>query len=279
MKEQLKRNLTPAITITLINFYVLGRVIAKDDWVHGLGYFLFFHAAVFLIYRFTLPPLPENPNPVKQPKQELLVTLTLMVVGLAAIFANFYMRSTGETYIPLIRLPVIFLMMLCTFPVALALYLLFKRYKLPQLGLRVKPWKILLLGFLIWALTGIFSGIFNYEGWLWKMAYEEMGLTGLIVQGLIGAAVVEEFSRFVLQTRLNQFIRNPFTCIIIASIVWTAYHIPITYFKTESAFSTFNYCMQIIPLGFIWGYLTYKTKSFLPAVIAHGLNLWGFQNG
>src|SRR5688572_3109441 len=280
MLDLLRRNLLPVTILTIINFYVLARFISKDAWLHGIGYFLFFHAAVFIIYKFPLPPTPENANPVKQPRQELLVTLGLVVIGLLAISGNFYMRSTGLTYSPFVRLPVILLMVTCTFPVALAIYLLFKRYKLPELGLRFKPWQILLLGFIIWAVTGIFSGIFHYEGWLWKAGYEELGgVVGLFLQGIIGAALAEEFFRFVLQTRLNRFIENSFTCIIMASTIWAFYHFPVTYFNSRDAFSTTNYCIQIIPLGFVWSFLIYRTKSIMPSILVHGLNLWGFQNG
>lgn len=56
-------------------------------------------------------------------------------------------------------------------------------------------------------------------------------------------------------------------------------HFPVTFFKEADLLGTFVYCIQIIPIGFIWGYLTQRTKSIVPATIAHGINLWGFQNG
>jgi membrane protease YdiL (CAAX protease family) len=34
----------------------------------------------------------------------------------------------------------------------------------------------------------------------------------------------------------------------------------------------------MMPIGFLWGYLTHRTKSLLPAVLVHGLNFWGLQN-
>jgi membrane protease YdiL (CAAX protease family) len=56
-------------------------------------------------------------------------------------------------------------------------------------------------------------------------------------------------------------------------------HFPVTYNKTGDGIGVFFYCIQIIPLGVIWGYLTQRTKSIVPATLAHGINLWGLQNG
>ena len=56
-------------------------------------------------------------------------------------------------------------------------------------------------------------------------------------------------------------------------------HFPVTYFKGAEISGTLVYCIQIIPIGFIWGYMTQRTKSIVPSTISHGINLWGFQNG
>jgi membrane protease YdiL (CAAX protease family) len=36
--------------------------------------------------------------------------------------------------------------------------------------------------------------------------------------------------------------------------------------------------IRIIPIGLVWGYLTHRTKSFVPATLVHGANFWGLQN-
>jgi membrane protease YdiL (CAAX protease family) len=33
-----------------------------------------------------------------------------------------------------------------------------------------------------------------------------------------------------------------------------------------------------MPLGFLWGYITHRTKSLFPSIVIHALNLWGLQN-
>jgi membrane protease YdiL (CAAX protease family) len=129
-------------------------------------------------------------------------------------------------------------------------------------------------------LTGLFALIFNRSGILWEQEMkEEGGFFGLIFRGIIGAALVEEFYRFVIQTRFENSYRTIGINILFASTIWAFMHFPVTYFKSREILNTLIYCIQIIPLGFIWGYLTQRTKSILPSIMVHGLNLWGFQNG
>ena len=36
--------------------------------------------------------------------------------------------------------------------------------------------------------------------------------------------------------------------------------------------------LDIVPLGLLWGYLTHRTGSLVPAVLLHLTNFWGLQN-
>lgn len=101
----------------------------------------------------------------------------------------------------------------------------------------------------------------------------------MICSGLIMAEPAEDFSWFVMQSRLQRVIHSSGFSILIATVLWAFMHFPINYFKGSPVSSIIVYCIQIIPLGFIWGYLTHRTKSIVPAALAHGFNLWGFQNG
>jgi membrane protease YdiL (CAAX protease family) len=164
-------------------------------------------------------------------------------------------------------------------PLGILIYLLYKKYKLLQLGLYVKPLISLLLGFIIWGLTGLFALVFHESGMLWEAGLKEIGgLVGLILVGVINSALFEEFNRFVIQSRFEKIISTNGINILFATSIWALMHFPMAYNKSEDISSTLIYCVQIIPIGFIWGYLTQRTKSILPVVIAHGLNLWGFQN-
>ena len=102
----------------------------------------------------------------------------------------------------------------------------------------------------------------------------------MILQGIIGAGLVEEFSRFAMQSRFEKVFKHFGFNILFATTIWAFMHFPVNYFKEGMLVSDIIiYCVQIIPIGFVWGYLTQRTKSILPATMVHGLNLWGFQNG
>lgn len=36
--------------------------------------------------------------------------------------------------------------------------------------------------------------------------------------------------------------------------------------------------VSILPLGLMWGYITYRTKSLIRTTLVHGFNVWGLQN-
>jgi membrane protease YdiL (CAAX protease family) len=101
----------------------------------------------------------------------------------------------------------------------------------------------------------------------------------MILQGVIGAGLVEEFSRFVMQSSFERVFKRFGFNILFATTIWAFMHFPVTYFRGTNISETLIYCIQIIPIGFIWGYLTHRSRSIVPATIVHGLNLWGFQNG
>jgi membrane protease YdiL (CAAX protease family) len=200
------------------------------------------------------------------------------LLGAIFITINFYLKTNFENIGFLIKLPFLLGMLFFTFPLGIAVYLLFKKYKLTQLGIKIKPFSFILLGILVWGLTGIFSYVFNRSGILWKLAFEELGGIAGLLSGIISAGLVEEFSRFVMQTRFEKVFKSSGFGILFATIIWSLMHFPTNYFKGYALGGIFTYCLQIIPLGFVWGYLTYRTKSIVPATLIHGLNLWGFQN-
>jgi len=279
MKE-IKDNIQILVIMTLINFTVLWNYISNGNTLHGIGYFIFFYASILTIHFFTKRIPPKNEIEVKEPKKELLLIVLFSLLGVVFITINFYLKSNSEQIGFLIRLPILLGMLFFTVPVGIAIYLLMKKYKIPQLGIRFKPIEYLLLGLLIWGLTGLFAFIFNKSGILWVEGYKELGgVSGIILQGVIGAGLVEEFSRFVIQSRFERVFRISGFNILFATTIWAFMHFPVNYFKGGQVSEIITYCIQIIPIGFIWGYLTHRTKSIVPATLAHGINLWGFQNG
>lgn len=257
---------------------VLWNFIARGDTKHGIGYFLFFWIAVVCIHFFTEKFPPKNEIQVKAPKRELIVALLFSAIGAVLIGLNFYFKS-HPIEIGLVKIPFILGMFLFTFPLGLAIYLLIKKYKILDLGIRTNPILYVFLGLLVWGLTGLFAYLFNPQGIIWKEGLQEMGgILGLIINGLIAAALAEEFTRFIIQSRFEKVIKVEGLNILFATIIWAFMHFPMAYFQSNDTISTTIYCIQIIPLGFVWGYLTHRTKSIVPAILAHGFNLWGLQN-
>jgi membrane protease YdiL (CAAX protease family) len=279
MKE-IKDHIQILFIMTLINFVVLWNYISDGKTLHGIGYFIFFYVAILTIHSFTKKIPPKNEIVVKKPKNELLLILLFSLLGFISITINFYLKSSGEQIGFLIRLPVLLGIFFFTFPLGIAIYLLIKKYKIAQLGLSFKPISYLLLGLSIWGITGLFAFIFNKSGIIWVEGYKELGgVSGIILQGIIGAGLVEEFSRFIMQSRFGQVFKMNGFNILFATVIWSFLHFPKNYFEGGQVTDIVIYCIQIIPIGFIWGYLTHKTKSIVPATLTHGLNLWGFQNG
>lgn len=279
MKE-IKDNIQILVIMTIINIFVIWNYISNDKTLHGIGYFLFFYVSILTIHFFTKRVPPKNEIEVKEPKKELTIAVFFAFLGLLFLSLNFMLKSNVIPDKPITKIPIGLGSIIFAMPLAIFIYLLSKRYSLMNLGLRTKPLTSMFLGLIIWSITGLFAYVFNKEGILWARAYDELGgIIGIIVTGVIGAALFEEFSRFVIQSRFERIFMRPGISILFATTIWSFMHFPVTYFKGSDVSGTLFYCVQIIPIGFIWGYLTQRTKSIIPATIAHGFNLWGFQNG
>lgn len=279
MKE-LKNNSIALVIMTIVNSYLLWNFVNKGKTLHGIGYILFFYSALLAIHFFTNKFPPKKDIEVKEPNKEIAMIILFTLLGAIFISLSYYIKGL----IPPIAIPIKVLVFsgvfLFTFPLGILIYLLVKRYKLLQLGMYTRPLVYFVLGAIVWGLTGFFAYFFNESGIIWKEGLKELGgLGGLIVQSLFSAALVEEFSRFIFQTRFERVYKIAGINILIATSIWAFFHFPMAYSKMHNLVGSFNYCLQIIPLGFVWGYMIQRTKSIVPSVLAHGFNLWGLQNG
>jgi membrane protease YdiL (CAAX protease family) len=278
--QEIKDHFGVLLFMTLINLIVLWKFITQGNLLHGIGYFLFFYLAIFIIHLLTKNISFQKEIIAKEPKKELKVAILFSGLAILSISLNFLLKKEIIPSNILTKIPILLGNLFFAIPLGLVIYLLIKKYKIFNLGLNVKPILIILLGIMIWALTGLFAYFFNPEGILWSRAIEEFGgIFNIIIEGVIGAALAEEFSRFVIQSRFERIFKANGMNILFATTIWSLMHFPVSYYKSEFIFGSMLYCLQIIPLGFIWGYLTQRTKSILPSTLAHGFNLWGFQNG
>jgi membrane protease YdiL (CAAX protease family) len=258
--------------ITVVNLIILAGYTVDGKFRHGIGYFVFFYIAISVIYaltKTTLIPVVVMP----EARRELFWAVGLSVAGLMGLSIHFYCRAQGITIPIFLKLT----MFVFSLPIPLAIYLFAKRYSFRELGFRFTPWRIWLVAVSVLALAGGIAYLANPEGILLQKAMS-YGFVNFLLDGVVIAALSEEFLRFVLQTRLRGVINNPLTCIFVASVVWSLMHLPVALFQGGDAFSIARYLLQLVPLGFVWGYMTYCTGSFLPSVLAHGFNIWGLQN-
>ncbi len=107
-----------------------------------------------------------------------------------------------------------------------------------------------------------------------------MGIAGLLFTGLVSAALPEEFLRMLLQTRLGKAFKNVGMGFVVTSFIWCTMHLPVE----SQGEKTFDWELHatrlftLMPIGYLWGYITHRTRSLLPSVLVHGFNLWGLQN-
>ncbi|MFM2387893.1 MAG: hypothetical protein RL660_2650 [Bacteroidota bacterium] len=276
----IKDNSQILVLMTLINCFVLANHILKGNIKHGIGYFVFFYVAVLAIYTFTNRVPPRHNIEVKEPKKELTIAILFACLGLVFLFLNFMLKAKAFPDKIFTKIPIGLGNLFFATPFGIFIYLLLKRYKFMALGFTTKPLLHIALGICIWAITGIIAYMCNPDGMLWSKAYKEMGgLLGIILQGVIGAALFEEFNRFIIQSRFAGLFKTSGMGILFATTIWAFMHFPVNYSKGCEVADIILYCVQIIPLGFVWGYLTERTKSIVPSIFAHGFNLWGLQNG
>ena len=82
--------------------------------------------------------------------------------------------------------------------------------------------------------------MFFYEsGIIWERGLKEVGgVVGLIFTGIINAALFEEFSRFVIQSRFKKIFKTSGIYILFATTIWAFMHFPMSYYQGGEISST-----------------------------------------
>jgi hypothetical protein len=196
--KDIKDNMEILVIMTVINLAVLWHFISEGKTLHGIGYFMFFYVSVFTIHFFTKKFPPKNEIEVKNPKKELITSTLFAILGLLFLSLNYMSRSNVIPANIFTKIPIGLGSIFFSMPFGLLIYLLLKRYKPMKFGLTTQPIISILLGLIIWTITGLFAYFFNKDGILFVKAYDEIGgVLGIILNGIIGAALFEEFSRFI----------------------------------------------------------------------------------
>ena len=272
------RRYPAAFLIALFTFvFVIYHEYTNNRLLYGIGYvFAVWFGAFVTDVVTTLFPKKDKEFPIKKPVwQEVATIAVCTLLGMVFFIVRFH--GGWETMNPWLKLSFMPLL-LFAFPIALALIYLFRyKYKPSELGGNVRYWY---LAIFIHIIVGSITLLTAPDRSHWGDAYKEMGIAGLLFTGLVSAALPEEFLRMLLQTRLGKAFKNVGMGFVVTSFIWCAMHLPVES-QGEKTFDWELHATRLFtltPIGYLWGYITHRTRSLLPSVLVHGFNLWGLQN-
>jgi membrane protease YdiL (CAAX protease family) len=219
-------------------------------------------------------PSSDRPVAVHGARFETALLFVSLAAGLVWLFARFvrdYRPAPGP-----LRLLWLAVLVGCVFNALPALFLLARRYRLSDLGLRFTGLQAVPI------VVAAFAGsatLLAPTTTTWKAILDESGgSTWAVIGTALLASVPEEFFRFVWQTRVGVWLQRPATGWLVATVAWSLLHGPKDWDETHSLVGTVMGMLNIVPLGLLWGYLTHRTRSILPSVVLHATNVWGLQN-
>lgn len=208
--------------------------------------------------------------------QESAVILICFALGQVFLFFRFSTQWNTMQGFPKYAL---ISLIVFTLPIVLAIiYLFIYRYRPSELGINLRFWYLPLLIHLIWGGIAVTTATNTV---IWHSYFRQYGISSVLISLVLNAALSEEFTRMLLQTRLGSLFHNKGMGFVTATFLWACIHIPKSYPHTKDGTVPLLFFIKlatIIPHGLLWGYMTHRTKSLLPAVLVHGFNLWGLQN-
>jgi len=268
------RHLGVSTSLVVITLIILGNAIVRNSVARAAAYLGVIAVSVVLI-EICLARISAKgkPPPVHDPSLESTAIAVSILGAFAWLVPRFvfgYMPPPGVG-----RLIWLILLLLFVFDIGLAVFFFARRYRPYDLGVRatgLAPVPFIVAVFAFVAIV-VFPGHVT-----WTEIVRESGSPIGVVGIAISAALPEEFLRFSLQTRGAAVFNNRAVAWLLASMVWAALHGPKLWGESHSLLGTGIAVLNIAPLGLLWGYLTFRTKTFLPAMFVHGSNVWGLQN-
>lgn len=229
----------------------------------------------FCIDFYALMRPAKNDFPVRRPVTETIITFLCASLGVAVVMLRFFgpdWEHAGGLY----KISVALVFMLFLYPIGLTIIMLAMGYKFRELGFRLQGFVPSIAVILVTA--GAAFAVAPGRLTLHDVLQEGGGIAGALLMGFVYAGLSEEIFRLICQTRLGAAIRHNGFGWFVASVAWALMHSPKWYAENHNGFEAIFSALRIVPLGLMWGYLTYRTKSILPSVLAHGMNVWGLQN-
>lgn len=219
-----------------------------------------------------------EPVPVRSARRESVFVVAGTLVGATALWLHKVSPELEASHSAL-RIVLAALIFGFVFPVVPMIYLRTCGYRLRDLGfdrrgLRDAVWMVPPL-MLVTAAAALLT---HPEAVTLMRGLDQFGsLVPLLIATFIGAALPEELFRFLVQSRLGR-VFNPASGWFIASVAWAFIHLPAWYAEGGDLLGSAFGCVRIVPLGLMWGYVTYRTGNIWSVWLLHGANLWGLQN-
>jgi len=271
-----RSNPVVSICLGMICAVVLAQAWTGHEFLHAVGYLGGIWLSALLTDAVTLrSPDTSKPFICRNPTRESIAAVVFTLIGFVPLvirFSRWWPLHTGSE-----RIGFSAVLLLFTYPVGLAvLFLARYRYRPDELGVNSRYWYLAAVVNLV---MGIITLAVAPSRSHWGIFLHRAGWNGFLTEALLGAALPEEFTRMLLQTRLAFSLNNRAGGFLVATSIWACMHIP--NFRAQSprgAFGGILAAVTIIPLGLLWGYITHRTRSIVPSVLIHGTNLWGLQN-
>jgi membrane protease YdiL (CAAX protease family) len=278
LSRQLSQLRASKLTTTLLTLIAASTLIEgyrADHIGKSVAYLLAMWLCTIVVDMYVLWYPPQYKIEVRKPKREGLYVIICLLLG----FLFFYIRYFSP--IPWMEMPGIVRILTIPllafiYPIALAIIFLSLRYKLPELGLRFKDTLVALPIIAIVSCTALLVAPDDIT--ISEVINEAGGIPMAIFQGFILAALSEELWRIIVQTRLGGLFGDRGLGWIIATIIWAFMHLPSRLGMIHTVSDAYFGFISIAPIGLMWGYMTHRTKSIIPSIVAHGTNVWGLQN-
>ena len=213
---------------------------------------------------------------IKSPKKELIIIVFTQVI-VAILLIYWFLIAKQHVESQAVKVSMLVLRALFVFPIFFLLYFVwYRKYSLKQLGITNSNYWYIALPII--GLIGLSTYLAYSEGLQFEKIINQNGYLSLLLLGFLTAAIPEEVTRVLLQTRLSQHLNSKTFGWYLAGVIWAFLHLPIFAFRADDYSIALMNVIGILPIGLLWGYLNERYKSIIPSVLIHGTNLWGLQN-
>ncbi|HSL45402.1 MAG TPA: CPBP family intramembrane glutamic endopeptidase [Anaerolineales bacterium] len=243
--------------------------------------------SVYAVFIRRMTPTSPSPAPIKYPRLELALALSLFGLILfiqlldfdvwmiqpwyswvRGFFIEVYLRMESLGGIPDWARNDMYSAVTSTIKQLIPTLLIFWLfgYHRADMGFARPHWKLTALLVGATAVFGLITGVL--------LRVPLVQVFGLYLIGILINALPEElFFRGFLLPRLEKFFADPLNALVVSALLFNAIHIPILMSNNATPLTALLGIFSIgYPSGLIWGYLYLRTRSIIPGMLWHAAN-------